>query len=464
MHSHLITAAGLLSSLVYPAHAIDVDFSDDTSIKSAASTVAYGLVKYYTGNNTGDVPGNLPDPYYWWEAGAMFGLLVDYWVFTGDESYNDITFQALEHQTGDDADFMPSNQTKSEGNDDQGFWALAAMTAAENNFQNPDSDKPGWLALVQAVYNEYVERWNGATDTCGGGLRWQIFTFNNGYNYKNSVSNGCFFNVASRLARYTGNDTYADWAVKIFEWEQSVKFINDDYNVLDGAGVSGTDNCTKINAAQFTYNAGLFMHGAAHMYNHTGSDVWKERLQGLVTSATTAFVENDIVWEPACEKTDAGCNTDQQSFKGHLMKWMALTTQIAPFTADTILPLLKTTATAAAKQCSGTDATNYKGATGTACGFSWLQEATWDGHSGVGEQMNALAAIMAPLATAAAVPYTSDNGGTSVGNPDAGSDDGDKIETLRDITTADRAGAGILTTMVLGCLAGGMYFVMADGS
>jgi hypothetical protein len=34
------------------------------SIKEAASVVAYGLVKYYTGNNTGDTPGNLPDPYY----------------------------------------------------------------------------------------------------------------------------------------------------------------------------------------------------------------------------------------------------------------------------------------------------------------------------------------------------------------------------------------------------------------
>lgn len=34
------------------------------SVKEAASTIAYGLVKYYTGNNTGDTPGNLPDPYY----------------------------------------------------------------------------------------------------------------------------------------------------------------------------------------------------------------------------------------------------------------------------------------------------------------------------------------------------------------------------------------------------------------
>lgn len=40
------------------------------SIKTAASTVAYGMMKYYTGNHTGDVPGNLPDPYYWWEAGG----------------------------------------------------------------------------------------------------------------------------------------------------------------------------------------------------------------------------------------------------------------------------------------------------------------------------------------------------------------------------------------------------------
>ncbi|KAI1495426.1 mannan endo-1,6-alpha-mannosidase DCW1 [Biscogniauxia marginata] len=463
MHRHFVSAVGILSCLIRPARAIDIDFGDDASIKSGASTVAYGLVKYYTGNNTGDVPGNLPDPYYWWEAGAMFGLLVDYWKFTGDDSYNDITFQALEHQVGDDADFMPKNQTKSEGNDDQGFWALAAMTAAENNFQNPDSDLPGWLALVQAVYNEYVERWNDATDTCGGGLRWQIFTFNNGYNYKNSVSNGCFFNVASRLARYTGNETYAEWATKIFAWEQSVALINDEFNVLDGAGIAGTDNCTKVNAVQFTYNSGLFLHGAAHMYNHTGDDVWKQRLEGLVQAATTLFVQDNILWEPACEKTEVGCNTDQQAFKGHLVRWLALATQIAPFTADTIMPLLKSTAEAAAKQCSGTSADKYGGPTGTVCGFSWLQQATWDSHSGVGEQMNALQAIMAPLATTVAAPFTADNGGTSEGNANAGAADGSKIEKPRDITTGDRAGAGILTTLVLGGLVGGMYFVMADG-
>jgi mannan endo-1,6-alpha-mannosidase len=54
------------------AHAaITLDLSSTDSIKKAASTVAFDLMSYYTGNRTGDVPGNLPDPYYWWEAGAM---------------------------------------------------------------------------------------------------------------------------------------------------------------------------------------------------------------------------------------------------------------------------------------------------------------------------------------------------------------------------------------------------------
>jgi mannan endo-1,6-alpha-mannosidase len=52
--------------------AITLDIKSSNSIKQAASTLAYDMVRYYTGNNTGNVPGNLPDPYYWWEAGAMF--------------------------------------------------------------------------------------------------------------------------------------------------------------------------------------------------------------------------------------------------------------------------------------------------------------------------------------------------------------------------------------------------------
>jgi mannan endo-1,6-alpha-mannosidase len=101
------------------------------------------MVTYYTGNHTGDVPGNLPSPYYWWEAGAMFGSLIDYWYYTGDTSYNTITTQAMQWQTGPDDNFMPANQTKTEGNDDQSFWGMAAMSAAEQKFPDPPSGR--WI-------------------------------------------------------------------------------------------------------------------------------------------------------------------------------------------------------------------------------------------------------------------------------------------------------------------------------
>ncbi len=161
---------------------------------------------------------------------------------------------------------MPSNQTKDEGNDDQSFWAFTALAAAEYNFPNPPSAGVSWLALVQAVFNEQAARWDPTS--CAGGLRWQIFTFNTGYTYKNSISNGCFFNIAARLGRYTGNTTYLDWANKAFDWVSSVGLMDSTYHFYDGT--DDTDNCTSLDHVQWTYNQGVFLYGAAIMWNIVG--------------------------------------------------------------------------------------------------------------------------------------------------------------------------------------------------
>ncbi|CAN8097736.1 unnamed protein product [Discula destructiva] len=454
------------------ASAIDVTWTDTSSIESAAASITYGMMQWYTGNNTGDTPGNLPDPYYWWEAGAMFGILVDYWAVTGDESYNNATYQALQHQMGDDDDYMPTNQTLTEGNDDQGFWAMAAMTAAEQNFMNPNSTALAstegsvqWLAAVQAVFNEYVWRWEAANDTCNGGLRWQIFTFNNGFTYKNSISNGCFFNVAARLARYTGNESYADWASTIFEWEQGVGFIDDSWNVYDGSSCSGTVNCSDIDKAQWTYNAAIYMHGAAVMYNYTnGSDVWGDRVNGLVNRTLDYHFNatNKIIFEPPCEPTN-GCTTDDYSFKGYALKWMALTTQMMASTYDLIWPYLQATAEAAAAQCVGSAAASEgRQVDGIACGFEWT-DGTYDGTAGIGQQMSALQAVMATLIKEAPVPLSAITGGTSSGDASGGSDKTDStVDALSAITTGDKAGAGILTVLILGGMIGGSTWLILD--
>lgn len=194
----------------------------------------------------------------------MFGSLIDYWFYTGDAQHNHLVMQGMQHQVGPNLDFMPPNQTKTLGNDDQCFWALSAMSAAESNFPNPPSRLPQWLALAQAVFNTQVPRWDMAT--CDGGLKWQIYSFNNGFNYKNTISNGCFFNLGARLALYTGNQSYADWAEKSWKWMLHRGLLSKSYNVYDGT--DDTDNCGSINGNEWSYNAGILLNGAAAMYSY----------------------------------------------------------------------------------------------------------------------------------------------------------------------------------------------------
>ena len=126
------------------------------------------------------------------------------------------------------------------------------------------------------------------------------------------------------------------------------------------------------------------------------------------------------------------------------------------FTADFINPKLAASAAGAAKQCSG-------GTDGVTCGRTW-NTATWDGKYGPGEQMSALSVIQANLISKVAGPVTQNTGGTSKGDPSAGSQ-GNNPQQATDpfasdpVTNADRAGAGILTALVLTGLVSGTIWI-----
>ncbi|KAL7800024.1 hypothetical protein V8C37DRAFT_398267 [Trichoderma ceciliae] len=450
-------AVGLLLATSQLTTAYDLDPDSPESIKSISKQMAEDLVAFYNGSQPGGTPGLLPDPYYWWEAGAMMGTLIDYWYYTGDDTYNNITQQALLFQVGETNDYMPRNQTRTEGNDDQGFWGLSVMSAAEYNFPNPPPDQPQWLALAQAVFNTQAARWD--TEYCQGGLRWQIFTWNNGYDYKNSISQACFFALGARLALYTGNQTYADWAEKTWNWMIDVKFINtSNWYVYDGADVE--TNCTVLTPYQFTYNAGGMILGAAAMYNYTESQAWKDRLDNLITGSKVFFTgpKKNIMTEVACEPVST-CNLDEHSFKAYLSRWLASITKWAPHTYDVVMPYLRASSIAAAKQCVGGD-------NGRMCGLIWNKDKYYDGTTGVGQQMAAMEVTMANLVGNSSAPLTADSGGTSKGDPGSGGDDigrnQPKGPDYGPINGGDRFGAAILTLLVLASVVGAMFFLFLD--
>lgn len=158
--------------------------------------------------------------------------------------------------------------------------------------------------------------------------------------------------------------------------------------------------------------------------------------------------------EPPCESTGS-CDTDQLSFKAYLSRWLSDVIQLAPHTYDTILIKIRATAKAAVGQCLG-------GSTGTYCGHKW-SSGSYDGTTGVGQQMGVLEVLHGLLAAEISGPVTSSTGGTSEGNSAAGteSDETEDEILFPAITTGDRVGAAIVTTVVVGLILAATYMMMS---
>lgn len=183
----------------------------------------------------------------------------------------------------------------------------------------------------------------------------------------------------------------------------------------------------------------------------TQTDLWRGRLQGVIAAASV-FFDNSVMTEVACEN-NGKCDVDQRSFKAYLARSMAYTAIIAPWTRDSIDPLLQASAQAAAKQCNA-------GANQTSCGLRWVDDGKNDGSFGVGEQMAAMEVVQGLLYTQVSGPATADSGGVSKSDPNAGSSTPSTTVAFDSITAGDKAGASILTLVVLvGILVGAWWMV-----
>lgn len=217
---------------------------------------------------------------------------------------------------------------------------------------------------------------------------------------RNSISSGSFFQISARLTRFTGNSTYLDWAEKIWDWCSGVGLIDQNFNVFDGT--DETINCSQIDHHQWTYNLGVFLYGAAVLQNYTNaSSTWVTRTAGLL-DALTSFVSpfqnsTDVILEKQCE-LDSACNVDQLSMKAYLVRWLAGTSQLFPSSSGYIGSFLKASALGAAASCSGEPS-------GSTCGTKWFIN-SWDGTSGLGQQLCAMEAFYALLVNETSPPTT----------------------------------------------------------
>ncbi|KAG5362815.1 Mannan endo-1,6-alpha-mannosidase DCW1 [Yarrowia sp. B02] len=446
----------LLSALVFLLGTVraDLSFMDldkPDTVHEALSLVAGGLMDYYDGTRPGGTVGMFVAPYYWWHAGAAWNAFIDYWHITGNDTYNNLTWAAMKHQRGEKYDLMVSNFSSSEGNDDQGVWAMTMMTAAEKNFPEP-GDEYGWLYVAQGAFNTMAARWD--TQSCYGGLHWQIFQWNSGYDYKNAIANGALFNLGARLYRYTGNITYLEWAERIWDWSTQIQIV-DNGRVYDGIHLP---NCSDRSPYLWTYNAGIYLSGAAALYNATvlrnNTDprhgLWFDRANTLwnATKGPNLFFggpDKNIMVEIACQQKTITCNSDQRTFKGIFSSLLGQTAQMVPTLASDIMWYLRASAMAAARTCSG-------GRDGHTCSLNWLTGQYSNDYIGLGEQLSAMEVIQNTQVLLSSGPLTDITGGTSKGNGSAGAMGfhpfgADEAHPLN-IGGGDRAGAAIITVIV----------------
>lgn len=417
-----------------------VDVNDVESVCETAKKIQQGEWDYYEGFRPGGWVGMFHAPYYWWQAGSAFGGLLDYYFYCqkDNSTLRDVLFEGIYHQAGEDFDYIPVNQTKSEGNDDHCIWGMTTMLAAEKKFKDPPHS---WLEMTQAIYNKLNLKWD--TTTCQGGLRWQKIPLHSGYNYKNSISNGCLFHLAARLARFTDIPLYVDNAKKIWEWMETINLlVEKQSNIIIHDGVTVSSQCNEITKIRWSYNYGVFLSGCAYLYDYTGDKIWFERAKKILETTKT-FTENDVFVEKSCAPFKR-CNNDQRSFRALFARCLSMTVRLIPDFYPMVRSWFEKSAVAAAQSCSG-------GIDGVTCGENWNHNG-WDGVYGLGEQMSALETVLSVLTMNYPAPITSIDEGSSVGMYNAGLIEIENANNSLEIKTKDRIAAYVITSLLVGTI------------
>ncbi|GAA5935258.1 hypothetical protein JCM3775_007250 [Rhodotorula graminis] len=207
--------------------------------------------------------------------------------------------------------------------DDQSWWAMYALRAHQ---AYPNST---WLDMVETINNNNTLYWD---DTCGGGVLWLTYR----PLIKNTITNGLYFSILTRLYRLTGNETYFEHSMNTLNWWLEWAFDTDNGRVYDTVTASYAgeplSSCTRSGEQTWTYNSGAFLFGLADLYYATGDERVLDLGRTIAYAAMRDYVPDELTGvlvegceddPPPGEGKPPGCQQDETVFKGILMLGMS---------------------------------------------------------------------------------------------------------------------------------------------
>ena len=258
------------------------------------------------------IPGRAPrgprDPGWWNSANALYAL-IDYMRLTGAEGYL--------HLVANTFDRHAASGFLNEYYDDEGWWALAWISAHDLARERDPRAGHRYLAMAKAIFTDMEHGWDPRT--CDGGVLWK-----KGAEGKNSIENELFLAVAACLyqrAPFPERERYRRWIHQAGQWFYD-KFVvaHPGHLIYDGLTTAGSH---EGHTATFTYTQGVILGALADMAA-AAMDMAGHDPLGIARQIADAVLASPVLAKDGVLTElggpGAGTSTDLPQFKGIFMR------------------------------------------------------------------------------------------------------------------------------------------------
>lgn len=208
---------------------------------------------------------------YWPNAHAM-DVVIDAYLRSGDEkykSYFDKWYTGVKHYNG--GSFFNVFY------DDMEWSALTILRL----YEVTKDEK--YLTTAKELWTDISKGWNDKY--AGGGIAWKK---DMPYS-KNACSNGPASILAARLYKLTKEESYLEWAIKIYEWQKNTLLEPASGAVYDN--INGQSD--QVNTVSLTYNQGTFMGTAIELYQITKDGAYLNVARKVAAHTITKLIDNN---------------------------------------------------------------------------------------------------------------------------------------------------------------------------
>lgn len=250
---------------------------------------------------------------FWGEA-EMMETILDAYETTGKQEYKTMFEEVYEHFVSTPAGWgQPGNGQDwrwNEYNDDIA-WAVLASVRAYLMFEKHPNSNINYLTIAK---NNYSWMYNRAL-LPGGTLRWKETPAGN--RGSNSCINGPAEVAACYLGIATSDESYFEKAKNLYAKQRQILYEPATGKVFDsGSWNSEGTSFTVGNSWVSTYNQGTFLGAALMLYNHYGTEQYKNDAHKIVE-----WTQKDLCNARGVVRV-CGSGDDLQGFKGILMRYL----------------------------------------------------------------------------------------------------------------------------------------------